>query len=92
MDNNNTGNRDKFLMANRDMFDKHPRKDGNSLRAVRVMKPFWSAGVGSYHWIEEPFLQQNQDWEDWSLGSMTVTATTIGSAIQIAAQSRRDKT
>ncbi|KIM74809.1 hypothetical protein PILCRDRAFT_694114 [Piloderma croceum F 1598] len=54
----------KFFLANRDMLDEHPRNDENSLRAVRVMKPFWSAGIEYYHWIEEPFLRQHQDWAD----------------------------
>jgi hypothetical protein len=28
------------------------------------MKPFWSACLGSYHWIEEPSLQKHQDLQD----------------------------
>ena len=49
------------------MLDEHPWKDKNSSRAVRVMKPFWS-----YHWIEEPFLQQHQDWEDGDDGGLVI--------------------
>ncbi|KIM74200.1 hypothetical protein PILCRDRAFT_828491 [Piloderma croceum F 1598] len=62
----------KFLLANRDVLDEHhPRKDGNSLRAVRMMKPFWRAGIECYHWIEESFLQK-QDWEDEDDGGVVV--------------------
>jgi hypothetical protein len=34
------------------------------LSAVRAMKPFWSAVLECYHWIEEPFLRKYQDWHD----------------------------
>jgi hypothetical protein len=54
----------KFLLENHDMLDEHhPRKDEKSLRAMRMMKPFWTAGVECYHWIEESFLRKDQNWE-----------------------------
>jgi len=62
----------KFLLANRDMLDEHPRKDENSLRAVRTMKPFWSAGVECYHWIDSAFLRKYQVWEDDDDGRLAV--------------------
>jgi hypothetical protein len=49
----------KSLLANRDMLDQwHPRKDSESLSAVRSMKPFWSAGVECYQWAEDDFLHK----------------------------------
>jgi hypothetical protein len=38
--------------------------DVESLGAVRTMKPSWSAGLGSYRWIEVPSLQKHQDLQD----------------------------
>jgi hypothetical protein len=54
----------KFFLANRDMLDEHPRKDVSSLSAVRKMKPFWSAGIDCYDWIDAPGLQQHSEWLD----------------------------
>jgi len=62
----------KFLLANRDMLDEHPRKVENSLRAVRTMKPFWRAGFDCYHWIESAFLRKYQVWEDDDDGGFAV--------------------
>jgi hypothetical protein len=52
------------LLGNRDMLDEHPRKDDASLLAVRTMKPFWSAGIGCYKWIQNEFLRKYEKWED----------------------------
>jgi len=46
------------------MLDEHPRKDDASLLAVRTMKPFWTAGIGCYKWIEDDFLHMYEKWED----------------------------
>jgi hypothetical protein len=54
----------KSLLGNRDVLDEHPRKDEGSLSAVRMMKPFWSAGPSCYGWIDEPSLQERQAWCD----------------------------
>jgi hypothetical protein len=54
----------KALLGNRDMLDEHPRKDDASLLAVRTMKPFWTAGIGCYKWIEDDFLHMYEKWED----------------------------
>jgi hypothetical protein len=54
----------KFLLGHRDILDEHPRKTDESLRAVREMKPFWSAGWECYRWAQDPFLQKYQDWHD----------------------------
>ena len=54
----------KTLLGNRDMLDEHPRKDDASLLAVRTMKPFWSAGLGCYKWIQNEFLRMYEKWED----------------------------
>jgi hypothetical protein len=54
----------KLLLAHRDLLDEHPRTDDKSLHAVRKMKPFWSAGAGCYHWIEEPYLQKYEALQD----------------------------
>jgi hypothetical protein len=62
----------KFLLANRDMLDEHPRKDESSLRAVRKMKPFWSAGIECYHWIDSDLLRKHQVWEDDDDGGLAV--------------------
>jgi hypothetical protein len=47
----------KFLLASGDFLGEHPRPDLESLRAVRRMKPFWSAGEPCYHWIQDEKLQ-----------------------------------
>jgi hypothetical protein len=52
------------LLGNRDMLDEHPRKDDVSLRAIRGMKSFWSAGQECYDWVEETFLRKYEDWGD----------------------------
>jgi hypothetical protein len=54
----------KALLGNRDMLDEHPRDDAASLLAVRSMKPFWSAGMGCYKWINDEFLCMYEKWED----------------------------
>lgn len=54
----------KFLLANHDMLDEHPRKNTSSLSSVRKMKPFWSAGMDCYDWIEAPGLQRPREWRD----------------------------
>ncbi|KIM83548.1 hypothetical protein PILCRDRAFT_6971 [Piloderma croceum F 1598] len=54
----------KFLLENRDMLDEHPRTDSASLLAARAMKPFWSAGVGCYKWIQNDFLQKYEKWDN----------------------------
>jgi hypothetical protein len=41
-----------LLLSCRDFLGEHPRKDGNSLKAVRRMKPFWNGGDDCYHWVE----------------------------------------
>jgi hypothetical protein len=46
----------KLLLASGHFLGEHPRPDSESLRAVRMMKPFWSAG-DCYHWIEDKKLQ-----------------------------------
>jgi hypothetical protein len=46
------------------MLNEHPRKDDASLRAIRGMKPFWSAGRECYDWVEEPFLRKYEDRRD----------------------------
>jgi len=61
----------RALLGNRDMLDEHPRKDDPSLLAVRMMKPFWSAGIGCYKWIEDDFLHVYENWEDDD-GGLTV--------------------
>jgi hypothetical protein len=40
-----------LLLISRDFLGEHPRKDPQTLKAVRRMKPFWSGG-DCYHWIE----------------------------------------
>ena len=54
----------KFLLGHRDVLDEHPRKTDQSLRAVREMKPFWSAGLECYRWVQDTFLQKYQDSDD----------------------------
>ena len=61
----------KFLLGSADFLGEHPRTDAASLRAVRNMKPFWSAGFECYHWIKEPFLQKYRESGD-DEGSLTV--------------------
>ena len=37
----------------------------SALGAARaMMKPFWSAGVGCYKWIQNDFLHMYEKWED----------------------------
>lgn len=50
----------QFLLASRDFLDEHPRKNPETLHAVRRMKPFWSAGLACYHWIKDDRLQNAQ--------------------------------
>jgi hypothetical protein len=47
----------QYLLASRDFLDEHPRKNPETLLAVRRMRPFWSAGPACYHWIEDARLQ-----------------------------------
>jgi hypothetical protein len=51
----------KFLLANRDMFDEHPRKNEESLSAARKMRPFWN---GDFEWIEKDLLRKDRNWRD----------------------------
>ncbi|EGN99476.1 hypothetical protein SERLA73DRAFT_74000 [Serpula lacrymans var. lacrymans S7.3] len=44
------------LLRTRDFLADHPRQDSRSLEAVRRMKPFWSAGEPSHHWLESDLL------------------------------------
>ena len=41
-----------LLLSSRDFLGEHPRKDEQSVKAVRRMKPFWSGGDDCYHWVE----------------------------------------
>ena len=41
-----------LLLSSRDFLGEHPRKDAQTLEAVRRMKPFWNRGEDCYHWIE----------------------------------------
>ena len=41
-----------LLLSSRDFLSEHPRKDVQTLKAVRRMKPFWNGGDDCYHWIE----------------------------------------
>lgn len=41
-----------LLLSSRDFLGEHPRKDAQSLEAVRRMKPFWNGGEDCYHWVE----------------------------------------
>ncbi|EGO24869.1 hypothetical protein SERLADRAFT_415804 [Serpula lacrymans var. lacrymans S7.9] len=56
------------LLRIHDLLAEHPRQDSRSLEAVRRMKPFWSAGEPSYHWLESNLLNpknaMNVDEED----------------------------
>jgi hypothetical protein len=45
------------VLARNDVLGEHPRQDPASLQAVRRMKPFWSLGEDSYHWMDKEFLQ-----------------------------------
>ena len=40
-----------LLLSSRDFLGEHPRKDADTLKAVRRMKPFWNGG-DCYHWVE----------------------------------------
>ncbi|KAF9510518.1 hypothetical protein BS47DRAFT_1383937 [Hydnum rufescens UP504] len=57
-------------MLERGFLGEHPRRDPDSLLAVENLKPVWSAGLGSYRWIEEPFLQVDRDLS--KIGWLTV--------------------
>jgi len=41
-----------LLLSSCDFLGEHPRKDEQSLKAVRRMKPFWNGGEDCYHWVE----------------------------------------
>lgn len=41
-----------LLLSSRDFLGEHPRKDAETLKAVRRMKPFWNGGDDCYHWVE----------------------------------------
>jgi hypothetical protein len=49
-----------LLLRNHDMLDEHPRLDADSLGAVQALKPFWSAGLNCYCWIDDEYLQKYQ--------------------------------
>jgi len=40
-----------LLLSSRDFLGEHPRKDAQTLKAVRRMKPFWNGGDDCYHWV-----------------------------------------
>jgi len=41
-----------LLLSSRDFLGEHPRKNAQTLKAVRRMKPFWNGGEDCYHWVE----------------------------------------
>ena len=41
-----------LLLSSRDFLGEHPRKNAETLKAVRRMKPFWNGGDDCYHWVE----------------------------------------
>ena len=59
--------REVKLSGGADILDEHPRKTGQSLHAVREMKPFWSAGLECYRWAEDTFLRKCHDDDDAGL-------------------------
>lgn len=44
------------LLKMKGLLEEHPR-GGSALLAVRKLKPFWSQGEASFHWIKDNFLQ-----------------------------------
>jgi len=47
-----------LLLGSRDFLAEHPRRDKESLAAVRQQKPFFSGGDNSFHWVDEPLLRK----------------------------------
>ncbi len=45
-----------LLLSSRDFLGEHPRKDAQTLKAVRRMKPFWNGGDDCYHWVEHDVI------------------------------------
>jgi hypothetical protein len=41
-----------LLLRSRDFLGEHPRRNEQSIAAVRRMKPFWSGGQACYHWVK----------------------------------------
>ena len=50
-----------LLLNSRDFLGEHPRQSPQTLKAVRRMKPFWSRGEDSYHWIERNDILHGDD-------------------------------
>lgn len=50
--------RDRYqnILASRDFLHEHPRQTHRSLDAVKRLKPFFSKGLSSYHWIQDAKL------------------------------------
>lgn len=44
------------ILASRDFLHEHPRQTHRSLDAVKRLKPFFSKGLSSYHWIQDAKL------------------------------------
>lgn len=52
------------LLGSRDFLREHPHGNSASLGAVRRMKPFWTMGKHSYHWIDHNILQGRPEDDD----------------------------
>ncbi|KZP24260.1 hypothetical protein FIBSPDRAFT_1012129 [Athelia psychrophila] len=48
------------ILASRDFLHEHPRQTHRSLDAVKRLKPFFSIGLSSYHWIQDAKLDGAQ--------------------------------
>ncbi|KAF8903072.1 hypothetical protein CPB84DRAFT_1845911 [Gymnopilus junonius] len=57
--NDHAKNMYAHLLSIRNFLGEHPRKDAKSVKAVRRMKPFWTGGEDSYHWVEHDDVLHN---------------------------------
>ncbi|KAF8882369.1 hypothetical protein CPB84DRAFT_1851243 [Gymnopilus junonius] len=57
--NDHARNMYAHLLSIRNFLGEHPRKDAKSVKAVRRMKPFWTGGEDSYHWVEHDDVLHN---------------------------------
>ena len=47
------------LLQTKDLVDQHPRQKSRNM--ILGMKPYWGQGGGSFHWIQNDYLQGEQE-------------------------------
>jgi hypothetical protein len=64
-----------LLLSSCDFLGEHPRKDAQTLKAVRRMKPFWTGVEDCYHWVEHDNVLHGPApplWEGLGVGNQVL--------------------